>query len=86
MYFWRTKCGKEVDLVIGEAEWAIEIKTSKHKSMNDFKGLLAFGEEFPEAKLIAITFDDSKRLIDNKIEVFPWRMFLKQLWDNEMFD
>ena len=84
IYFWRTNCGKEVDLVIGEAEWAIEIKTSKHKSLNDFKGLLSFGEEFPEAKLIAITFDDSKRLLDNKIEVFPWRMFLKQLWDKEM--
>jgi predicted AAA+ superfamily ATPase len=84
IYFWRTKCGKEVDLVIGEAEWAIEIKTSKEKSLSDFRGLLAFGEEFPEAKLAAITFDDSKRLIDQKIEVFPWRSFLKQLWNNEL--
>ena len=85
IYFWRTNCGKEVDLVIGEAEWAIEIKTSKQKSMKDFKGLLAFGEEFPNAKLIAITFDDTKRLIDNKIEVFPWQEFLKQLWNNRIF-
>ena len=84
-YFWRTHCGKEVDLVIGEAEWAIEIKTSKHNSMKDFKGLLAFGEEFPSSKLIAITFDDSKRLIDNKIEVFPWQEFLKLLWNNQLF-
>ena len=84
IYFWRTNCGKEVDLVIGEAEWAIEIKTSKQKSMKDFKGLLAFGEEFPDAKLIAITFDDAKRLIDRKIEVFPWQEFLKQLWDKEL--
>jgi len=85
IYFWRTNCGKEVDLVIGEAEWAIEIKTSKQKSMKDFKGLLAFGEEFPNAKLLAITFDDTKRLIDNKIEVFPWQEFLKQLWNNRIF-
>jgi len=84
IYFWRTNCGKEVDLIIGEAEWAIEIKTSKQKSMKDFKGLLAFGEEFPSAKLIAITFDDAKRLIDNKIEVFPWQVFLKQLWDKKL--
>jgi len=84
-YFWRTHCGKEVDLVIGEAEWAIEIKTSKHNSMKEFKGLLAFGEEFPSSKLIAITFDDSKRLIDNKIEVFPWQEFLKLLWNNQLF-
>ena len=84
MYFWRTNCGKEVDIIIGEAEWAIEIKTSKQKSMKDFKGLLAFGEEFPQAKLMAITFDDSKRLIDHKIEVFPWREFLKQLWNNTL--
>jgi len=84
IYFWRTQCGKEVDLVIGEAEWAIEIKTSKHKSMKDFKGLIAFGEEFPHARLIAITFDDSKRIIDRKIEVFPWQLFLKQLWNNQL--
>ena len=84
IYFWRTSCGKEVDLVIGEAEWAIEIKTSKQKSMKEFKGLLAFHEEFPNAKLIAITFDDTKRLIDNKIEVFPWQIFLQQLWNDEL--
>ncbi|MCL2511584.1 MAG: AAA family ATPase [Bacteroidales bacterium] len=84
IYFWRTNCGKEVDLVIGEAEWAIEIKTSKQKSMRDFKGLLAFGEEFPNAKLLAITFDDTKRIIDQKIEVFPWQDFLKQMWDNSL--
>ena len=83
--FWRTNCGKEVDLVIGEAEWAIEIKTSKQKSMKDFNGLLAFGEEFPNAKLIAITFDDTKRLIDHKIEVFPWQAFLSQMWDKKLF-
>jgi predicted AAA+ superfamily ATPase len=82
--FWRTNCGKEVDIVIGEAEWAIEIKTSKQKSMKDFRGLLAFGEEFPNAKLIAITFDDTKRIIDHKIEVFPWWEFLKQLWGNTL--
>jgi predicted AAA+ superfamily ATPase len=85
VYFWRTACGKEVDLVVGEAEWAIEIKTSKQKSMKEFKGVLAFGEEFPNAKLMAITFDDSKRLIDNKIEVYPWKEFLKQLWNKELF-
>jgi len=84
IYFWRTACGKEVDLVVGEAEWAIEIKTSKQKSMKEFKGLLAFGEEFPDAKLFAITFDDSKRIINNKIEVFPWKEFLRQLWNKQL--
>jgi predicted AAA+ superfamily ATPase len=84
IYFWRTNCGKEVDLIVGEAQWAIEIKTSKHKSLKDFKGLLAFGEEFPDAKLIAVTFDDTKRIIDQKIEVFPWQEFLKQLWNNKV--
>jgi predicted AAA+ superfamily ATPase len=84
IYFWRTACGKEVDLIIGEAEWAIEIKTFKQKSAKDFKGLLAFGEEFPNAKLLAVTFDDTKRIIDNRIEVFPWQAFLQQLWNNNL--
>jgi predicted AAA+ superfamily ATPase len=84
IHFWRTRCGKEVDIVIGEGEWAIEIKTSKQKSMKDFKGLLAFGEEFPDAKLLAVTFDDLKRIVDDKIEILPWQEFLKQLWNNEI--
>jgi predicted AAA+ superfamily ATPase len=78
--FWRTHCGKEVDLVIGEAEMAIEIKTSKQKSAKEFKGLLAFGEEFPHAKLVAVTFDDSRRTVGHTIEVYPWQEFLKQMW------
>jgi predicted AAA+ superfamily ATPase len=85
IYFWRTQCDKEVDVIIGEAECAIEIKTSKQKSMKDFKGLIAFGEEFPNARLMAVTFDDSKRVINNKIEVFPWHEFVKELWNNELF-
>ena len=84
VYFWRTACGKEVDIIIGDAQWAIEIKTSKQKSVKDFKGLIAFAEEFPNAKLFAVTFDDTKRLIDNRIEVFPWQEFLQQLWTNTL--
>ena len=37
------------------------------------------------AKLIAITFDDSKRVIDKQIEVFPWYDFLKEMWNNKLF-
>ena len=65
--------------------WAIEIKTSKQKSKKDFKGLLAFGEEFPNTKLIAVTFDDTKRIIDKQIEVYPWQEFLKEMWSNKLF-
>lgn len=85
MTFWRTTCGKEVDIILGDAEIAIEIKTTNHKSKKDFKGLLTFGAEFPNTKLIAITFDNEKRIIDNQISVYPWREFLNEMWNGLIF-
>ena len=42
--FWRTASGAEVDLILGEAEVAVEIKSSENAGENT-KGLHLFHEE-----------------------------------------
>lgn len=78
--YWRTLDNKyEVDAIIGNAEIAIEVKSSNRVSSNDTKGLKAFGEEHPDAKLILLSLEERPRLL-NGIEVWPVVHFLERLW------
>ena len=78
--YWRTLDGKyEVDAVVGDAEVAIEVKSSDNITSHDTKGLKAFGEEHPEAKLILLTMEPRPRKL-NSIEIWPIEQFLPRLW------
>ena len=78
--YWRTLDNKyEVDAIIGDAEIAIEVKSSDNVTSHDTKGLKAFGEEHPEAKLILISMEDRPRKLNN-IEIWPIEQFLPRLW------
>lgn len=82
--YWRTTSGYEVDVVIGTAEVAIEIKSSEEIQSHHTKGLRAFSEEFPEARLIVVSLDHSPRQMNN-IEIYPALEFLSLLWKGEVF-
>ena len=43
------------------------------------KGLKAFQEEFPQAKLMAISLDKYPRTMSG-VEIIPAKEFLKMLW------
>jgi len=78
--YWRTLDGKyEVDAVVGDAEVAIEVKSSDNIASHDTKGLKAFGEEHPEAKLILLSMEPRPRKLNN-IEIWPIEQFLPRLW------
>ena len=77
--FWRTKSGLEVDFVLGQGEVAIEIKGSSHIDKRDIYGLDAFTEACSPRKSILVCNEKEKRL-HGKIEIFPWEIFLQQLW------
>lgn len=79
LYYWRTSTGVEVDAVLGDAEVAIEIKSTAEVKDNQLKGLRAFGEEYPNARLIAVSHDMYRRRKDN-IEIIPVKEFLADLW------
>ena len=82
--YWRTLDNKyEVDAIIGDAEIAIEIKSSDRVTSTDTKGLKAFGEEHPEAKLILLSLEERSRML-NGIEIWPVLQFLERLWHRKI--
>ena len=82
--YWRTLDNKyEVDAIIGDAEVAIEVKSSDNVASRDTKGLKAFGEEHPDAKLILLSMEGRPRML-NGVEVWPVAQFLPRLWDRKV--
>ena len=82
--YWHTYTGLEVDMVIGDANVAIEIKSSEEVRTRHKTGLKAFKEEFPEARLILVSLDPVSRP-EGDIEVMNVEDFLKKLWNGEIF-
>lgn len=82
--YWRTSSGYEVDAIIGNAEVAIEIKSSDEVQSHHTKGLKAFSEEFPDCRLILVSLDKYARRMNN-VEVYPALQFLSMLWDSDLF-
>ena len=82
--YWHTLDNKyEVDAVLGDAEVAIEVKSSKNVGSHDTKGLKAFSEEYPEANLYLLSLEDRPRKF-NGVEVWPVEQFFKRLWDGKI--
>ncbi len=81
--YWRTASGVEVDFVLGEMAIAIEIKTAKRISIHDAKGLLSLDAEYSPKRLILVSFESEPRKLEEKVECYPWRMFLELLWADE---
>lgn len=81
--YWHTLDNRyEVDFIIGDAEVAVEVKSSSEVSSSDTKGLRAFSEEYPEARLIVVSMEVRPRR-HNGIEIWPVADFLKRLWDDK---
>lgn len=87
--YWRTLDNKyEVDALIsdvmtGNVDVAIEVKSSDNVVSNDTKGLKAFSEEHPNTKLIMLSMEDRPRML-NGIEVWPVTQFLQRLWSRKV--
>jgi len=82
--YWRTTSGYEVDAVIGTGEMAIEVKSSEEVQSHHTRGLRAFSEEFPQARLVIVSLDKYPRRA-NGIEIYPVREFLSMLWSGDLF-
>lgn len=81
--YWRTATGYEVDAVVGDGRVAIEIKAVEEAKSRHTKGLKAFSEDYPEAKLYMVTFDKYRRTL-NGVSVVPAMEFLSLLWKGEV--
>lgn len=81
--YWRTYTQIEVDAVLGDAQVAIEIKSAAEVQNKHLKGLKAFKEEHPEARLIIVSQDRISR-ISQGVEHLYASDFLKKLWNGEI--
>lgn len=81
--YWRTYTQIEVDVVLGDAQVAIEIKSALEVQGKHLRGLKAFKEEYPEARLIIVSQDRISR-VSQDIEHLYVHDFLKKLWGGEI--
>lgn len=81
--YWHTYSGLEVDVVIGDAELAIEIKSVEVVQSKHLEGLRAFREEHPECKPMIVSNDPITRMHDG-IEIVNVYEFLKRLWEHKL--
>lgn len=77
--YWRTASGSEVDLVLGDAEVAIEIKATEHVS-GRVKGLHLFQDEHTCKKSFIVSNESVPRKRNSMITILPWRHFCDMLW------
>ncbi len=83
IYFWRTKYGHEVDFILGNGSIAIEVKGSQNVRNNELKSLKVFINDYNPKKAIVVCNEKNPRTIKN-IEILPWKIFLKKLWNGEI--
>ena len=77
--YWRTSGGYEVDFIIGNGRIAIEVKSCEEVKPRHTKGLKAFQEDYPHARIIVVSMDRYRRMMGS-VEVFPAMEFLAELW------
>jgi predicted AAA+ superfamily ATPase len=78
--FWRTRSKLEVDLVLyGERGLiAFEVKRAQMLRNEDFRGLRAFKEDYPQARTILL-YGGSKRMREGSTELIPFAEGLAEL-------
>lgn len=84
LWTWRTTAGVEVDFVVETDEGlvAVEVKSGHTLRPADRRGLLAFHDEFPQARLIAVA-DVEVAERDGPILVLPIAEFLRSIVPGE---
>lgn len=82
--FWRTQEGDEVDFVVN-GNIAIEVKSSRQVHENHLKGLFRLEDEQKMKRSMIVSRDKEKRIVGKKIEIYPYRQFLDELWGHEIF-
>ena len=80
--YWRSTHGHEIDFLIGEKA-AVEVKSSRHVTPSDYKGLKVLAEEevFSDYYLVSQDTLETKK---NKIHTIYWENFLEKLWKGEI--
>jgi len=80
LFYWRTKSGTEVDFVVYGPDClvAIEVKNSRKISAKDVKGLTAFKQDYPEAKVLLL-YRGEVRMKIKEVQCVPCEELLIKL-------
>ncbi len=81
--FWRTKSGQEVDFVLGRGEVAVEVKGTTMVDKRVLRPMKSFVELYGPRQAIVVCNESEERL-HSGIRIMPWRLFLQQLWRDEI--
>lgn len=83
--YWRSTSQFEVDFIVGQ-KLAIEVKATNLAQDKHLKGLRAFKEEGLKSfeHYILVSNDPHKRTTDDGIEIYPWKVFLDELWGGSL--
>lgn len=75
MSYLQTADGLEIDLLIerrGRVAFAIEIKSKKSLTVDDFSALRRVADDFSSARRLVLCQEERPRITEDNIEVFPW--------------
>ena len=81
--FWRTASGSEVDLILGDAEVAIDIKSTERVAKKA-KGIHLFREEHKCKKSFIVSREPVPRKLPSDITILPIRDFCEMLWAGQI--
>lgn len=82
--YWRSTAQHEVDFLIGDL-LAIEVKGSKQVADKHLKGLRALKEEQLIKNYCVVSLDTTLRNTADGITIYPWQLFLENLWAGKLF-
>ncbi|OGQ65598.1 MAG: hypothetical protein A3F89_01060, partial [Deltaproteobacteria bacterium RIFCSPLOWO2_12_FULL_50_11] len=81
--YWRSTSQFEVDLILGQ-KLALEIKATSLVQDKHLKGLRALKEEGLIEKYAIVSLDEEERTTEDGIAIYPWKVFLKKMWDRKI--
>jgi predicted AAA+ superfamily ATPase len=82
--YWRTSSGFEVDFILADGSVAIEVKSTEQPTIDHLKGLRAWKEEQKSRRHLLVCRAPRARRTEDGIDILPWQVFLKRLWNDEI--
>lgn len=82
--YWRTSTGFEVDFILGDMQIALEVKGSQNVHDAHIRAIKALLEEHAVGKSVIVCLEKEPRMLEQGVEVLPWRDFLERLWAGEL--
>jgi predicted AAA+ superfamily ATPase len=85
--YWRTSTGREVDFIVNDKEFAIEVKSSPRVPDAKIRDLTALAEDGPVQRRLVICMERQRRELRDAygaITLMPWKEFLAELWDGNL--